>query len=960
MRRTFSSANLTKSPFDVLYADAEAGDEFCEGYDYGSSALGHGGSLVWVNSVESSAGSFSTVLSYVVGALILSVFALNFMVETIPFLSHQRKHVNSVAYTLLAGGLGGISYTMLAGERHLTLESAISISPVVLVMVCLVWYKESIDVLVYKVCEHNDGDHDKVLLELEIRFDKSGWSFADWLGVKNNGGEEDLEKWWAEFNENGCDRLDLVRDMTQDELQENVGLNGDDAEKLRKHFKRLEKPHNFKKASMLKDRYSVQLTKCRAVFTSFAGQLWQGKAPMLLRLMIQYAAAVQYYKSLKVHLVSFVLDLPKWTSLGCQRWKGKKVVKRFGEMAKRKLQAWFRIMKDHPGRLVDLAPLFRRALKDMEKQSLMTGNVRKQKEYQLGWVRTYHTKLLAAMLKANMTLGETEVRNIDVHEEESKAFMRAHLSMNWPRWDRESDAPPDFDADNDDDSEEETEQEPTIWYQRHDQTTKKKVASGETSLQEFEQLLTKTDSPITDETKVFSQHSDFKAIFDGSWTAWGECQFLFAPWITVDEDKETFKNPLPDMMVKPSVFEVEEGGTAKAARQADQVVATAPKRIKMEIIEREELMKFETFRQFLMRDNHVTGCQAFLVDSGYDETTKLEVRVIGMQTYGTLEVVSEFASDATDDLDFATSLLGSFMHAVKSGNLNEMCTVVLRALNDLIHHVWVWVTAPCHQAERNELRVFFAPSADQTKVEGPVTVTNMRLRYLAGSVDESTLVWTSEQYGWKKMNETTGKVEKWKKWRKIVDVTEIMTVVGRQPMLVLIDQAVKKTHEKNSHRITKLKKGARVYVVGTNADESGVTRYEIELKRGKTGWVKAHLKDGTELLHVEDEATRRAAMLAEVNEARRNELEALKLGDLMKLAEEEFQDNIESKEHLYKYANGENPKNDIIGMLMHDYHDKHAKVEQAAHVARGKKGAIPLAESRKPAKPAEPKTPKQG
>ena len=128
---------------------------------------------------------------------------------------------------------------------------------------------------------------------------------------------------------------------------------------------------------MLKDRYTIELTKSRAVFASFTGQLWQGKAPMLLRLMIQYAVAVQYYKSLKVHLVSFVSEIPKWSAF--RRRRGGKVAQSFGKSAKRKLQAWFRIMKNHPGRLVDLTKLWTKALNDMEDGGMMEKTVREQK-----------------------------------------------------------------------------------------------------------------------------------------------------------------------------------------------------------------------------------------------------------------------------------------------------------------------------------------------------------------------------------------------------------------------------------------------------------------------------------------------------------------------------------------------------------------------------------------------------
>ena len=287
----------------------------------------------------------------------------------------------------VSGALIGIAYAMLASEKRITPQSLIAVSPVVFLIFCLIWYKEALDTLIHKVCNANDADAVKVMLEVEIRFDKQGWAFADWLGVKNNGGDEDLEQYWSELHDAGFDRLDLVKDMSVDELQHsNIGLSAEDAKKLHREFKRLKNRTNLRKASMLKERYDIQLTKCKAVFGHFAGQLWQGKASaMLLRLMLQYAVAVQYYKSLKVHIMSFVHS----QTLRClpQRWKADKILSKFGSTAKRKLMAWFRVMKKRPGRLVDLDWIWEKAIKDLSPDD---PELRRKRMFQL---RTFTSNL---------------------------------------------------------------------------------------------------------------------------------------------------------------------------------------------------------------------------------------------------------------------------------------------------------------------------------------------------------------------------------------------------------------------------------------------------------------------------------------------------------------------------------------------------------------------------------------
>ena len=740
----------------VIYA--EGGDQFCKGagYDYSSSALSHGGSLVWVNSVQSTAGSFANILSYVVGCLILSVVALNLTVQMIPFLSHSRQHANAIIYSLLAGALGVLAYTVLAEERKLTVESVIAIFPLFLVVFGVIWYKEAIDLLIYKVCLHNDGDHDKVAVELEIRFDKPGWAFADWLGIKNNGGKEDLEKWWTTFHEYGCDRLDLVRDMAVEELKTNVpDLTDADAKKLHSEFHRLKSRRGFRNASMLKHRYNMQLTKIRPVFADFASQLYQGKARSLLRLMIQYAVAIQYYKSLKIHLISFADEYPRWSP---NRWLAHRDVVRFGGGAKRKLRAWFRIMKDHPGRLVDLSFLCTTALQGVASHG--NGRLLGKQKAQLRWVQNYHTRLLVEMLKKYMAETQSaEIQTVEKFEDETRALMRVHFSTDWPRWEHQAQSPPAFDFKDDDSDDDDNDDDdgaaPELWYQEMDEQGKL-VPSDKTTLEEFQQLLETPASPVTVDTKVFSEHSDFKAIFDGTWTAWAECEFLFAPFMPDTAEEDGFENPVSSFEVEDRADDVKPSGSKK------RTVAGMH-------IGRHELLSFPTFRQHLMRDIHATGCQPFLVESGYDDTTNLECRLIGMQTYGTLEVVSQFASDAAGDLDFAGSLLGAFVHALRHFNPAEMCEVIARAVTGLISHISAWCMAPFHQAERQELRVFVNVSEDHTTIEGPVTISNLRLRYLAGIVNGGTFIWTSEQWGWSEFDQSTGKVKRWKKWRRIQD-----------------------------------------------------------------------------------------------------------------------------------------------------------------------------------------------
>lgn len=85
-------------------------------------------------------------------------------------------------------------------------------------------------------------------------------------------------------------------------------------------------------------------------------------------------------------------------------------------------------------------------------------------------------------------------------------------------------------------------------------------------------------------------------------------------------------------------------------------------------------------------------------------------------------------------------------------------------------------------------------------------------------------------------------------------------------------------------------------------------------------------------------------MLGELNEARRNELMALKLGDLLKIAEAELdEDDKTAKEELYSVVNGQDPKAEIIARLNHSDHAAEEKAHE--HVEMLKKTAADAVET---------------
>ena len=550
--------------------------------------MSHGGSLVFINNIDSDVGSFANVLSYVVGCLILAVFTVNFVAACVPLLSHERKKANSMIFSFLAGALGLIVYAMLAAEKRITIASLVCVAPVFLLLCALIWWKEALDVIISKVCMHNDGDNDKMLMEIEMRFDRAGWAFADWLARKNNaesGVDRDLQPFWGSFHNAGYDRLEVVRGISAEELMHEVDLDHKEAEDLHHAFKVLKTRSTFRAAAMLKERHDAQLTKSRAVFTAVAGQLWQGASSKLLRLMLQYAVSVQYYKAVKIHLLSFIRGHPSCSASA-------KAVSTFGKEAKRKLAAWFRVMKNHPGRVIDLSRSWKNAL-----QTLNTGRddaAHQKRTFELQWVSMFHKRLLAEMLKANMN-GTSNVRNIDVHEEESNAYMRVSISQEWPRWLQQKGQPPalnvdDSDSDSDDEG---AGEELKIYYQMADPAGGSKNVPS--AVQNLEQVLDLASSgEIVDSTLVFSSNEVFTAIYDGVWTPWGECRYLFASSdVDADADAEAFDNPL-DTSTSTNTFEAEPSSTAKSGKRGGGGSDLGGG---SEIISKEELLSFEEFRQ---------------------------------------------------------------------------------------------------------------------------------------------------------------------------------------------------------------------------------------------------------------------------------------------------------------------------------------------------------------------------
>lgn len=927
----------------VIYA--EGGTEFCRGgnFNFESSALGHGGSLVWVNSVQSTVGSFTNILAYIVGSLILSQLALNFLVQMVPFLSHDRPHANTTLYSIFVGILAMLVYAVLAGERQVTMESAIAILPVFFVIFGAVWYKEVLDMLIRKVCDHNDGNRDKIAVEVEIRFDMPGLAFEEWLDVKHNR-VQNLEKRWNAFSKSGCDRLDLARDMTVEELKTNMpDLDHAEATKLHGIFDKLNRKIDFRAASQLKRKYNEKLSNIGSVFTQYSSKLYQGKTTDLMRLMVQYAVAVQYYKNLKVHLKAFAAE--NGLCATTDKWFANRAIKRFGRAAKRTLQAWFRVMKDYPGQLVNLREVWTRALDDLWtksfEQSIMSGMLtgkstsQSQRKAQLEWVEQYHTKLLIEMLKKHLAADRPpEIRNIEKHEDEARAFMRVEFSTTWPRPAQHKDGPPGFDDDGNIDD-----VVPELRYELMDEEHLKPVVSEKVTVEKFQQLLADTKTPVNLDTKVLSDHSDFKAVFDQSWTAWRDCQLLFASFLPSAADNDNrvsedqggthiaFENPL-------SLLDSESG--------KQDATADAPRTKKLNapvVIESAELLDCSTFRQLLLRDNHVTGRQPFLIDSGYDNETNLECRLVGVQAYGTLEVVSKFASDAVADYNFEASTTGAFIQALRRLDIVEMGQLSQRAASGAISHIWAWCMSPFHQVHRQELRLFYRTFAsilteDDATIVGPVTISHMRLMYLVGMITDSTFIWTSKDWGWSDIDESTGETRTWDRWIQIQDSPEITELLRRKSKIAVVDQTIKQTPETGtgtscgpvcSHHIGKLKQHTRVYVVNTVTDDSGAVSLEIELKRGKTGWVQETTTDSEgnaqPLLRTEDPATQRAAVLKEINDARRAELESMTMGELFKMAEEsgEFNDE-ESREKLYNLGK-HNPKEQLIEILLHLQHD---------------------------------------
>ena len=308
-----------------------------------------------------------------------------------------------------------------------------------------------------------------------------------------------------------------------------------------------------------------------------------------------------------------------------------------------------------------------------------------------------------------------------------------------------------------------------------------------------------------------------------------------------------------------------------------------------------------------MRDSHVTGCQPFAFDSGFDADSILSCTVIGLQTVGTLEVVSQFASDSAGNLEFASSMLGSLVGALKRGNPRELCAVLIRAVRALFHHIWVLLSAPCQAAEHQELQLFYsADPSGATLPIGPIPISNLRQRYLAGTVDESTLVWTSQEWG--------GQTNM-RRFKPLHSVEDIMSIVLHKQMVAAEEQVIRAGAIKSSQHIGKLKVGERVYIINEETDEDGVVRLEIEMKRGKTGWVRlftSRRADAPVALHVEDTTQQQINALAEVNAAWQKELESLKLGDLQQRARDEDVD----EELVCNALNFDNPKSEIINLIM--------------------------------------------
>ena len=108
------------------------------------------------------------------------------------------------------------------------------------------------------------------------------------------------------------------------------------------------------------------------------------------------------------------------------------------------------------------------------------------------------------------------------------------------------------------------------------------------AVQNLEQVLDLASSgEIVDSTLVFSSNEVFTAIYDGVWTPWGECRYLFA---SSDVDAEAFDNPL-DTSTSSNTFEAEPSSTAKRGGGGSDLGGGS------EIISKEELLSFEEFRQ---------------------------------------------------------------------------------------------------------------------------------------------------------------------------------------------------------------------------------------------------------------------------------------------------------------------------------------------------------------------------
>ena len=185
-------------------------------------------------------------------------------------------------------------------------------------------------------------------------------------------------------------------------------------------------------------------------------------------------------------------------------------------------------------------------------------------------MKAYHTGLLAEMLKMNMSEGRaTDVRNIEVHEEESKAFMRVQIATEWPRWEHKPSRPPavnagsdrrqvlqeqldagglsdgeltklqnelaqlqeaeaaeavkaaasNDDSDSDAESDEELVEPPTVYYQYYDDAQGRVVATSKLTMIEFaDRVPREASGEIQNKTKLFSHHDGkyTKAIILGS------------------------------------------------------------------------------------------------------------------------------------------------------------------------------------------------------------------------------------------------------------------------------------------------------------------------------------------------------------------------------------------------------------------------------------------------------------